>query len=101
VAQTYDRAGHQLSQVEIRGGNDYDFTGEILAWAAIQAAHGAVKGTDSLGPVDAFGLRTLEHACHGFGFGEPSTQSSAGPSPPVSGVQTFQSAYLQVPRPRP
>ncbi len=71
MAQAYDRAGHQISQVEIRGGNGYDFTGEILAWAAIQAADGAVKGTGSLGPVDAFGLRTLEHACHGFGFGEP------------------------------
>lgn len=71
VAQAYDRAGHQLSQVELRGGNGYEFTGEILAWAAIQVADGAVSTAGALGPVDAFGLRTLEEACHRFGFGEP------------------------------
>ena len=48
--------GERLAQVRLEGGDAYDFTARMLAWAAEQIAGGALRGTGALGPVDAFGL---------------------------------------------
>lgn len=59
LAQAFDAAGRQLSDVRLEGTNPYTFTGAILAWGARAAAGGALQGTGALGPVEAFGLTAL------------------------------------------
>jgi short subunit dehydrogenase-like uncharacterized protein len=59
VAIAADAAGTPLTRVELSGPNAYDFTAAMLAWAAEQAAAGALQGTGALGPVDGFGLDEL------------------------------------------
>lgn len=65
VAVASDAAGRALSEVHLQGPNGYDFTAAIMAWAATTAAGQGLPGgaTGALGPVDAFGLETLERAC--------------------------------------
>ena len=68
VAEAEDASGSVIERVELRGPNGYTFTGEILAWGAIQAAEHGVSGAGALGPVEAFGLRELESACAEIGL---------------------------------
>jgi short subunit dehydrogenase-like uncharacterized protein len=68
VALAYDADGTELIGVHIVGVNVYTFTGEILAWGAVQAANTAVRGTGALGPVDAFGLEKLRSGCEEAGL---------------------------------
>ena len=49
--------------MRLSGVNPYDFTAAILAWGAMTAADGALRGTGALGPVDGFGLDALERGC--------------------------------------
>jgi short subunit dehydrogenase-like uncharacterized protein len=70
VAEVVDSSDQLIERVELRGPNGYTFTGEILAWGAVQAAEHGVEGTGALGPVEAFGLRTLEQACAEIGLKE-------------------------------
>ena len=72
VAEVEDAGGSVVERVELRGPNGYTFTGEILAWGAMRAAEEGVEGTGAVGPVEAFGLRTLEEACAGLGLKEAS-----------------------------
>jgi hypothetical protein len=51
-----------MARVQLDAGNGYDFTARILAWGAIQTTQG-LERTGALGPVEAFGLQTLEPAC--------------------------------------
>jgi short subunit dehydrogenase-like uncharacterized protein len=60
VAEALDPAGRVLSRANLSGVDGYTFTGAIIAWAAEQAAAGALQGTGALGPADAFGLDALE-----------------------------------------
>jgi short subunit dehydrogenase-like uncharacterized protein len=60
VAVASDAGGHPLATVRLRGANPYDFTAEMLAWAAVRAAGGGLRATGALGPVDGFGLEALE-----------------------------------------
>lgn len=60
VAIASDAAGGPLATVRLQGANPYDFTGAVLAWGAIAAAGGGLRGAGALGPVDAFGLEALE-----------------------------------------
>jgi short subunit dehydrogenase-like uncharacterized protein len=60
VAIASDAGGRPLATVRLKGVNPYDFTGEILAWAALRAAGGELRGVGALGPVDGFGLDELE-----------------------------------------
>jgi short subunit dehydrogenase-like uncharacterized protein len=60
VAVAADAGGGPLATVRLRGCNPYDFTAEMLAWAALRAAAGGLQGTGALGPVDGFGLDALE-----------------------------------------
>jgi hypothetical protein len=63
VAEASDAEGNRLARVLMRGPNGYTFTGDSIAWAAHQAATPGVEGAGALGPVDGFGLRTLEAGC--------------------------------------
>ena len=63
VAIAYDDSGSELAQIQLSGGNGYEFTGEILAWGAARAAQAGLRGTGALGPVAAFGLDELEAGC--------------------------------------
>lgn len=63
VAVTYDASGVRLGEVHLDGGNPYDFTGQMLAWAAARAAADGMRDTGALGPVEAFGLDELAAAC--------------------------------------
>jgi len=60
IAVASDAAGTPLATVRLEGENPYDFTGALLAWGAMTAASGGLRGRGALGPVDAFGLDALE-----------------------------------------
>lgn len=60
VAEALDASGGVISTVRTEGVNGYTFTGEALAWAAERIAAGQSEGAGALGPVEAFGLDTLE-----------------------------------------
>jgi short subunit dehydrogenase-like uncharacterized protein len=62
VGAAYDAGGRQLSEVHLDGVNGYDFTAEMLAWAARRVAAGGLKGTGALGPADGFGVGRLSAA---------------------------------------
>jgi short subunit dehydrogenase-like uncharacterized protein len=78
VAEAEDASGSMLERVELRGPNGYTFTGDILAWGAIHAAEHGLEGAGALGPVEAFGLRTLEAACAEVGLSEAGALTPAG-----------------------
>jgi short subunit dehydrogenase-like uncharacterized protein len=60
VAIASDAAGGELATVRVEGTGPYDFTAEMLAWAAMRAAAGGLLGAGALGPVDGFGLDELK-----------------------------------------
>jgi short subunit dehydrogenase-like uncharacterized protein len=62
-AIAYDAAGRPLAEVHLSGADPYDFTASFMGWAARHAAAHGVQGTGALGPVEAFGLDTLEQGC--------------------------------------
>ncbi|MEV0248218.1 saccharopine dehydrogenase NADP-binding domain-containing protein [Nocardia sp. NPDC050712] len=68
VAEARDAAGQTLANVTLAGGDPYDFTAAILAWAARTALDGGLLGTGALGPVDAFGLDALQAAVLAAGW---------------------------------
>jgi short subunit dehydrogenase-like uncharacterized protein len=59
VAVASDAAGSPLATVHLEGANGYDFTAEMLAWAAERARDGGLHGVGALGPVEAYGLDAL------------------------------------------
>jgi short subunit dehydrogenase-like uncharacterized protein len=73
VAEARSASGTLLHRVELDGPNGYDFTARILAWAALEAAHGAITGTGALGPVAAFGLDALTAGAGTAGLAQVST----------------------------
>jgi short subunit dehydrogenase-like uncharacterized protein len=77
VGIAYDAAGRPLSEIHLKGVDGYTFTGRMLAWAAQQAAAGALKGTGALGPVDGFGLEELAAGCAEAGIAEEGGPSGA------------------------
>ena len=50
VARALGPGGDRLAQVRLEGGDAYDFTARMLAWAAEQVAAGALRGAGALGP---------------------------------------------------
>jgi hypothetical protein len=60
VAVAADAQGRELAQVRLRGPDPYTLTARLLAWGAGRAAGHGLAGTGALGPVDAFGLETLQ-----------------------------------------
>jgi short subunit dehydrogenase-like uncharacterized protein len=55
--------GEQLSSVEVRGVNGYEFTGRALAWGASAALAGGLSGAGALGAAEAYGLDAFEAGC--------------------------------------
>jgi short subunit dehydrogenase-like uncharacterized protein len=68
VAIAYDAGGKPLAEARIVGDDGYSFTGAMLAWGAIHAAEHGFEGTGALGPVEAFGLDTLERGAADAGL---------------------------------
>jgi short subunit dehydrogenase-like uncharacterized protein len=68
VAEASDASGNVIERVLLDGPNGYTFTGDILAWGAQRAAEHGLEGVGALGPVDGFGLRTLEAGCAEVGL---------------------------------
>ncbi len=61
-------SGKELAAVHLTGGDPYSFTAAMLAWAAGKAAADGVRPAGALGPVEAFGVDSLESACADAGF---------------------------------
>jgi hypothetical protein len=59
VAEVRSGSGELVSRVQLSGPEAYGFTAEMLAWGATTAAENGVRGTGTLGPVQAFGLDEL------------------------------------------
>jgi hypothetical protein len=59
VAEVRSGSGELVSRVQLSGPEAYGFTAEMLAWGATTAAETGVRGTGTLGPVQAFGLEAL------------------------------------------
>ena len=77
VAEARDAAGKTLASVTLAGGDPYDFTAAILAWAADTALGGGLLRSGALGPVDAFGLDALYAAALDAGWTRlPATSAS-------------------------
>jgi short subunit dehydrogenase-like uncharacterized protein len=68
VAEAADADGKHLATVRLTGRDPYSFTAPLLAWAATTAAAQGVRPAGALGPVEAFGLASLERACAEAGF---------------------------------
>jgi short subunit dehydrogenase-like uncharacterized protein len=68
VAMASDAGGRTLAAVHLTGGDPYSFTAAVLAWAAGRAAAQGVRPAGALGPVEAFGLDSLQSACADAGF---------------------------------
>jgi short subunit dehydrogenase-like uncharacterized protein len=68
VAEASDASGEVLARVLLEGPNGYTFTGDVMAWGAERAAAHGLEGAGALGPVDGFGLRTLEAGCAEVGL---------------------------------
>jgi short subunit dehydrogenase-like uncharacterized protein len=68
IATAHGAAGNELSRIVVRGANGYTFTGEVMAWGAMAAAAGELKGSGALGPAQAFGVDELEAGCAGAGL---------------------------------
>ncbi|MDH2425849.1 saccharopine dehydrogenase NADP-binding domain-containing protein [Sphaerisporangium sp. TRM90804] len=70
IAEAFDRAGRRLAAVELHGGDPYDYTGRLLAWAGVTAAAQGVSARGAVGPVEAFGLDALVEGCAEAGLRE-------------------------------
>lgn len=67
VADASDGVGRPLASVRLVGPSPYDLTAELLAWGAVTLATRDVS-PGAHGPVDAFGLDTLERGCADMGL---------------------------------
>jgi hypothetical protein len=63
VAVAYDMHDQLVAEVELRGPDAYRFTGDIMAWGARRAASVGVETTGAAGPIEAFGLESLQAGC--------------------------------------
>jgi hypothetical protein len=83
VADVHGHGGRLLAHVELAGPNGYTLTADLLAWGA-RALAGLVPGlpppavAGALGPVEAFGLDTLQAACAAAGLVESDAAAEVG-----------------------
>lgn len=63
TAEAYSPEGDRLAEVQLSGVDAYEFTAAFIAWAARRAAASGVEGDGAIGPIQAFGLQTLEAGC--------------------------------------
>ena len=69
VGQALDAGGNVLAEVHVEGNDGYEFTAGMLAWAAIRAAEQPIEAVGAIGPVEAYGLETLEQGAADAGIG--------------------------------
>lgn len=68
IAIARDRTGRPLGQVLVEGPNAYDFTAEVMAWAATELIDGHFRTSGVVGPIAAFGFAELAAACAELGL---------------------------------
>ena len=68
VAVAGNASGAPLATVHLEGASPYDFTADMLAWAAERASDGGLHGAGALGPVEAYGLDALRLGCSEAGI---------------------------------
>jgi hypothetical protein len=68
IGTAYDVSGSALAEVHLVSGEPYQLTADLLAWGAQRAAEHGVSGPGALGPIEAFGLDTLEAGGAEFGL---------------------------------
>ncbi len=66
-ADATDAVGRPLDSVRLDGPSPYDLTADLLAWGAAMAATRSIA-PGAHGPVDAFGLDSLERGCADMGL---------------------------------
>jgi short subunit dehydrogenase-like uncharacterized protein len=64
VGQAYGADGAQLAEVQLSGPEPYALTASLIAWAAQQP----VEAAGAIGPVEAYGVETLEAGCAAAGL---------------------------------
>jgi short subunit dehydrogenase-like uncharacterized protein len=69
IAIARDAAGATPATVRLQGINPYDFTAGMLAWGALRAAAGELRGVGALGPAGGFGLDELVAGAEQAGLG--------------------------------
>jgi short subunit dehydrogenase-like uncharacterized protein len=91
VAEATAASGDPLAGVRLEGINGYEFSGNVLAWAAERVAAGEGAGTGALGPVEAFGLEPLEAGVAECGIARPILDEASGKpqSPAGAAFQRF------------
>ena len=60
LAEAVGASGELLATARLEGGNGYDFSANMLAWAAERVAAGDREGAGALGPVEVFDIDALE-----------------------------------------
>ncbi|MFV0458802.1 MAG: saccharopine dehydrogenase family protein [Actinomycetales bacterium] len=68
VALAQGGGDRTLAEVHVEGPSIYSLTGELLALASDLLASGASREAGVLGPIEAFGLDTLESTCAAVGL---------------------------------
>ncbi|MGV9664372.1 saccharopine dehydrogenase family protein [Nocardia niigatensis] len=81
VAEAYDDRDNLAASVTLGGGDPYDFTAHMLAWAAHAALAGGLLDTGALGPVEAFGLDALQAAAIDAGWRRNPATRTPGQGP--------------------
>ncbi|MFF7965665.1 saccharopine dehydrogenase family protein [Streptomyces sp. NPDC007903] len=68
VASSGAPGGAPLAEVHLEGPSAYSLTGELMAWAAESLVGRSGGAAGVVGPVEAFGLETLQAACAEMGL---------------------------------
>ncbi|WP_330179615.1 hypothetical protein OHB26_24590 [Nocardia sp. NBC_01503] len=68
VAEAFDASDRLVATVTPSGGDPYDFTATMLAWAAHTVLAGGLLDNGALGPIEAFGLDALYAAAVDAGW---------------------------------
>ena len=66
----YDAGGKELARSLLEGPELYTITAQLLAWGAMRAAAGALRGAGALGPIEALGIHSLRDGCAAAGVEE-------------------------------
>ena len=67
-AEAREAHGEMLGEIELKGHNMYEYTGEIMAWIIAQIEAGKVRHYGVSGPLRAFGLDALAQGHEKIGF---------------------------------
>ena len=80
VAVAYDTSDRRIAEAHLEGVDGYDFTAEVIAWGAAEAARRRPEALGAVGPVEAFGLARMESACAAAGIARVEAAGPGGPA---------------------